>query len=149
MALIVEKFGGSSLANTEKLRNAAGIAASDYRKENQVVVVVSAQGDATDHLIAQAEAIGRRVSPREMDVLLSTGEQASMALMAMMRGVSLDRCAAVGDSPNDLSMLKVVGTPIAMGNAGAEVKSAACHVAADNGHDGVAEAIRWCLEQRT
>lgn len=84
MALIVEKFGGSSLANTEKLRNAAGIAASDYRKENQVVVVVSAQGDATDHLIAQAEAIGRRVSPREMDVLLSTGEQASMALMAMM-----------------------------------------------------------------
>ena len=82
-------------------------------------------------------------------VAAGVGKGRTLALMAMMRGVSLDRCAAVGDSPNDLSMLKVVGTPIAMGNAGAEVKSAACHVAADNGHDGVAEAIRWCLEQRT
>ena len=84
MALIVEKFGGSSLANIDKLRNAASIVAADYKKENQLVVVVSAQGDSTDHLVEQAEAIGRRISPREMDVLLSTGEQASMALMAMM-----------------------------------------------------------------
>ena len=84
MALIVEKFGGSSLANIDKLRNAASIVATDYKKENQLVVVVSAQGDSTDHLVEQAEAIGRRISPREMDVLLSTGEQASMALMAMM-----------------------------------------------------------------
>lgn len=84
MALLVEKFGGSSLANIEKLRNAAGIVAADYKKENQLVVVVSAQGDSTDHLLEQAEAIGRRISTREMDVLLSTGEQASMALMAMM-----------------------------------------------------------------
>lgn len=84
MALLVEKFGGSSLANIEKLRNAAGIVAADYKKENQLVVVVSAQGDATDHLVAKAEAIGRRISAREMDVLLATGEQASMALMAMM-----------------------------------------------------------------
>ena len=84
MALIVEKFGGSSLANIDKLRNAASIVAADYKKENQLVVVVSAQGDSTDHLVEQAAAIGRRISPREMDVLLSTGEQASMALMAMM-----------------------------------------------------------------
>ena len=84
MALVVEKFGGSSLANIEKLRNAASIVAADYKKENQLVVVVSAQGDSTDHLLEQAEAIGRRLSAREMDVLLSTGEQASMALMAMM-----------------------------------------------------------------
>ena len=46
-------------------------------------------------------------------------------------------------------MLEVVGTPIAMGNANPQVKAAARYVAADNGHDGVAEAIRWCLEQNT
>ena len=84
MALIVEKFGGSSLADPEKLRNAAGIIASDHKKENQMVVVVSAQGDTTDHLIQKAGEIGRRASEREMDVLLSAGEQISMALMAMM-----------------------------------------------------------------
>ena len=84
MALIVEKFGGSSLADIEKLRRAAGIAAADYRRGDSVVVVVSAQGDTTDRLIEKAGEIGRRVSEREMDVLLSTGEQASVALMAMV-----------------------------------------------------------------
>ena len=83
MALIVEKFGGSSLADLQKLRNAAEIIASAYKKENQVVVVVSAQGDTTDYLVEKAAEIGPNVSEREMDVLLSTGEQISMALVAM------------------------------------------------------------------
>ena len=76
------------------------------------------------------------------------GKGRALALMAILRGVPLERCAAVGDSPNDLSMLEVVGTPIAMGNAEAAVKELACYVSADNGRDGVAQAIRWCLEQR-
>ena len=83
MALIVEKFGGSSLADGEKLRNAAGLAASEYKKGNRLVVVVSARGDTTDRLLKMAGETGRPVSARELDVLLSTGEQASMALMAM------------------------------------------------------------------
>ena len=76
------------------------------------------------------------------------GKGRALALIALLRGVPLEQCAAVGDSPNDLSMLQAVGTPIAMGNAGSAVKAAAAHVVADNGHGGVVEAIRWCLEQR-
>ena len=77
------------------------------------------------------------------------GKGRALALMSLLRGVPLERCAAVGDSPNDLSMLEAVGTPIAMGNANPKVKELACHVVADNGHGGVVEAIRWCLEQRS
>ena len=65
----------------------------------------------------------------------------TLALLSILRGVPLSRCAAVGDSANDLSMLQAVGTPIAMGNANPQVKAAARYVAADNGHDGVAEAV--------
>lgn len=71
----------------------------------------------------------------------------TLALLSIMRGAPLSRCAAVGDSANDLSMLQAVGTPIAMGNANAQVKAAARYVTADNGSDGVAQAIRWCLSQ--
>ena len=88
-------------------------------------------------------------SDRDFELVpAGVGKGRTLALMSMLRGVPLERCAAVGDSANDLSMLEVVGTPIAMGNAGQKVKQAACHIAPDNGHDGVAEAIRWCLEQR-
>ena len=75
------------------------------------------------------------------------GKGRTLALMALLRGVPLERCAAVGDSPNDLSMLEVVGSPIAMGNASAQVKAAARYVTGDNGCGGVAQAIRWCLRQ--
>ena len=88
-------------------------------------------------------------SDRDFELVpAGVGKGRTLALMSMLRGVPLERCAAVGDSANDLSMLEVVGTPIAMGNAGQKVKQAACHIAPDNGHDGVAEAIRWCLEQQ-
>ena len=83
MALIVQKFGGSSVANTERLRNVADIVTSTYKQGNDVIVVVSAQGDTTDDLISKAAEITSHPSKREMDVLLATGEQASMALLAM------------------------------------------------------------------
>ncbi len=83
MSLIVQKFGGTSVANTERIFNVADIATSAYKEGNQVVVVVSAQGDTTDDLIAKAAEINSRPSKREMDVLLSTGEMISMSLLAM------------------------------------------------------------------
>ncbi len=83
MSLIVMKFGGSSVANTEKIMRAAGIIAEAYKEGNSVAVVVSAQGDTTDDLIDKAGQIDQRPSAREMDMLLATGEQASAALMAM------------------------------------------------------------------
>lgn len=83
MNLIVQKFGGSSVANAERVRNVAQIVTGTYKKGNNVVVVVSAQGDTTDDLIEKAREINPNPSSREMDVLLSTGEQISMALLAM------------------------------------------------------------------
>lgn len=83
MSLIVQKFGGTSVANTERLQNVADIVTSTYKAGNQVVVVVSAQGDTTDDFIEKAAQLNERPSKREMDVLLSAGEQISMALLAM------------------------------------------------------------------
>ncbi len=84
MALIVKKFGGSSVANAERVFNVANRIIEDYKKGNDVVVVVSAQGDTTDDLIDKALEINPDgASKREMDMLLSAGEQISIALLAM------------------------------------------------------------------
>ena len=83
MALIVKKFGGSSVANAERVNNVARIVTDEYKKGNNVVVVVSAQGDTTDDLIAKAKEINPTASKREMDMLLSAGEQISISLLAM------------------------------------------------------------------
>ena len=83
MALIVQKFGGSSVANAEKIQNVCNIISRTYDAGNDVVVVLSAQGDTTDDLIEKAQEINPAASKREMDVLLSTGEQISIALAAM------------------------------------------------------------------
>jgi len=83
MAFIVQKFGGSSVANAERIWRVAGIIADTYSEGNDIVVVLSAQGDTTDDLIEKAKEINPHASKREMDVLLSTGEQISIALMAM------------------------------------------------------------------
>lgn len=83
MALIVQKFGGSSVANAERILHVAEIITGTYKKGNQVVVVLSAQGDTTDDLLAKAAEINPAGSKREMDMLLNTGEQMSIALMAM------------------------------------------------------------------
>lgn len=81
--LIVQKFGGSSVANTERIFNVAQRIAETYKEGDEVVVVLSAQGDTTDDLIAKAKEISSKPTKREMDMLLSTGEQQSVALMAM------------------------------------------------------------------
>ena len=83
MGLIVQKFGGSSVSDAERIRRVAGIITDTYKAGNDVVVVVSAQGDTTDDLIKKAHEINAKPSKREMDMLLSTGEQASAALLAM------------------------------------------------------------------
>ncbi len=83
MALIVQKFGGSSVKDAEHLRNVAEIVTSRYREGNDVVVVVSAQGDTTDDLIEKAKEINPNGSKREMDQLMTAGEQISAALLAM------------------------------------------------------------------
>lgn len=83
MALIVKKFGGSSVATPEKIKAVATRVLTDKEPDDQVVVVVSAMGDSTDELIDLAKAITSRPYGREMDMLLSTGEQVSIALLAM------------------------------------------------------------------
>ena len=83
MALIVQKFGGSSVADADKIRNVARIITDTYQKGNRVVAVLSAQGDTTDDLIEKAAEINPAASKRELDMLLSTGEQISCALCAM------------------------------------------------------------------
>ena len=83
MSLIVQKFGGSSVKDAERIRNVASIIGDTYRAGNDVIVVLSAQGDTTDDLIEKAKEINPRASKREMDMLLATGEQISVALCAM------------------------------------------------------------------
>jgi len=83
VALIVQKFGGTSLADATKIRAAAARAVAAKRAGNQVVMVVSARGHKTDELIVLAGEVSATPSPREMDMLLATGEQESVALMAI------------------------------------------------------------------
>lgn len=81
--LTVQKFGGTSVADDVRIRRAAEIAARTYDDGDDVVVVVSAQGDTTDLLLEKAAKLCAAPGPRELDMLLSTGEQVSAALMAM------------------------------------------------------------------
>ena len=83
MCLIVMKFGGTSVKDAERVRNVAGIVTDSYKKGNSVVVVVSAQGDTTDDLIEKAAEITANPTNREMDMLLTAGEQISASLLAM------------------------------------------------------------------
>ncbi len=83
MALIVQKFGGSSVKDRDRIFNVARIVANTHNAGNDVVVVVSAQGDTTDDLIAKAAEISHDPSAREMDMLLATGEQISISLLSM------------------------------------------------------------------
>ena len=87
MGLIVQKFGGSSVADADRIRNVARIITETYRRGHSVVAVLSAQGDTTDDLIAKAAEITSEPSRREMDMLLASGEQISIALLAMALSV--------------------------------------------------------------
>lgn len=83
MAVLVQKFGGTSVANAEKIRRAAERAFKSHQEGNQVVVVASARGKQTDHLIADAKEVNPNPPRREMDMLLATGEQQTVSLFAM------------------------------------------------------------------
>lgn len=95
--LIVQKFGGSSVADAARIRNVAGIIAESFLLGHDVVVVLSAQGDTTDELLEKAAEINPDPSKRELDMLLTTGEQQSIALMAMcLEGMGLPVVSLTG-----------------------------------------------------
>ena len=81
--LVVKKFGGTSVGNAERIKNVANRIAKEYRKGNDVVVVLSAMGKMTDVLIEQAKELNENPPKREMDMLFTIVEQQSVALMAM------------------------------------------------------------------
>jgi aspartate kinase len=83
MGRVVQKFGGTSVKDVEHIRSVAKLVAKAYHEGNQVVTVVSAMGHTTDHLVAMADDINPDASEREMDMLLATGEQVSIALLSM------------------------------------------------------------------
>jgi len=83
MGIVVQKFGGSSVENTEKLFNICKYITKEYDKNKKVVVVVSAQGDTTDNLIKEAKEINENLDKRELDALISVGEQITTAKLAM------------------------------------------------------------------
>ncbi len=97
MDLVVQKFGGSSLADAARVMNVARVVTDTYKTGKDVVVVVSAQGDTTDDLIDKAKEINPKPSRREMDVLLSAGEQISIALLAMaIETMDIPVCSLLG-----------------------------------------------------
>ncbi|MBE7029453.1 MAG: aspartate kinase [Ruminococcaceae bacterium] len=118
MGIVVQKFGGSSVADAKKIFNVAGRIADTYNEGNDVVVVVSAMGDTTDDLIEKAREINDKASRREMDVLLSTGEQITISLLAMALEkmgypvISLTgwQVAMITDSNNQKARLKNIQT---------------------------------------
>ena len=111
--LVVQKYGGSSVANAERIFNVAKRISETYDNGNDVVVILSAQGDTTDDLIEKAAEINPDASRREMDMLLSTGEQQSVALMAMAlnkmgyKAVSLNAFQVGIETTPDYSVAKI------------------------------------------
>lgn len=83
MTCIVQKYGGTSVANAERLRAVAELVRQAVAREERVAVVVSAMGDKTDELIEMAHTLDEQPSPREMDMLLSTGEMVTAPLLAL------------------------------------------------------------------
>lgn len=115
MALIVQKYGGSSVADAEKIKNVARRIAATKEKGNDVVVVVSAMGDTTDELIILAHQVNENPDDRELDVLLSTGEIISSTLLAMAlaslgyQAISLSGAQAGIRTDNAYSRARIVG----------------------------------------
>ena len=83
MGIVVQKFGGSSVANVEKIKRVADRIAETRSRGQQVVVVVSAMGDTTDELLGLARGVSDNPARRELDMLLSVGERITMALLSM------------------------------------------------------------------
>ena len=97
MATIVQKYGGTSVADAEKIKGVARRIASACQRGDRVVAVVSAMGDTTDRLIELAGQVSSRPESRELDALLSTGEQMSCTLVAMaLKSLGLDAVSLSG-----------------------------------------------------
>ena len=118
MRLVVQKFGGTSVANAQRIMAAARRAIRAKQEGNQVIVVVSARGDTTDELIELAKEISEQPPAREMDMLLATGEQISIALVAMAiqtlgeRAISFTgaQVGIVTDSTHTKARIKSIST---------------------------------------
>ena len=83
MPLVVQKYGGTSVADADRIRNVASRVVDTYKAGNQVVAVVSAMGKGTDELLALASDVSSNTYPRELDMLLTAGERITMSLVAM------------------------------------------------------------------
>lgn len=124
-----------------------------YLNEHQLPITkLHGDGDPATYPLAELSALKSleltSSSDRDFELVpAGINKGRTLALLALLWGIPLDQCAAVGDSANDLAMLQAVGTPIAMGNGCEAVKAAARHIAPDNAHEGVAHAIRWAMEQ--
>ena len=104
MALIVQKYGGSSVGDLDRIRNVAGRLAKAFDEGNEVVAILSAMGGETDKLLDMAEKITQFPDKRELDVLLSTGEQVSVALMAItLRSMGYKAASILGDQAEILT----------------------------------------------
>src|SRR5690606_34801965 len=107
VALIVQKYGGSSVADAESIKRVAERIYNTHRDGNQVVVVVSAMGDTTDELLDLASACTPTPAPRELDMLLTSGERIAMALLAMtIKGMGVDALSFTG------SQAGMITTPV-------------------------------------
>lgn len=104
MALVVHKYGGTSVADAEKIRNVARRIVDSYNDRNDVVAVVSAMGKGTDELLALARGVSERSHPREMDMLLTAGERVTMALVAMaIQDLGVDATSFTGSQAGILT----------------------------------------------
>ncbi len=99
--LVVKKFGGTSVGSPDRIKHVANLISRAVKSGDRVAVVVSAMGDSTDHLVCLADKITKNPSPREMDVLLSTGEQVSIAIMVMaLNEIGIDAVSFTGWQAN-------------------------------------------------
>ncbi|MGC8483365.1 MAG: aspartate kinase, partial [Thermodesulfobium sp.] len=99
--LVVKKFGGTSVGSPDRVKHVANLISRAVKSGDRVAVVVSAMGDSTDHLVSLADKITKNPSPRELDVLLSTGEQVSIAIMVMaLNEIGIDAVSFTGWQAN-------------------------------------------------
>ncbi len=103
MALIVQKYGGSSVADAVCIKRVTENISKYHDERNQVVVVVSAMGDSTDDLITLAKQLNEKPSPREMDMLLATGERVSIALLSIMDSAGKSTVSLAGPRGRDFN----------------------------------------------
>ncbi len=108
--IIVQKFGGTSVADTDKIKNVANVILKEKAKGNAVVVIVSAMGHTTDHLLKLAGEVNKSPNPRELDMLLSTGECVSASLLAMALQATGNKAVSLNAAQAEIYTEKVHGS---------------------------------------